>query len=210
VFDFAADHSLLTVPASWFRAVKNSNTKTGTTRIKTKCFWPKKGSDEELSVTRLIKFCSDPDVDNWDLLEGVFKGFFKSHREGDAYITEKLGTVSTSSSSFTDIEQENLDILKKKAALAVKEKSIEKRNEKYSRPSPRTMSDMTSRSPTPNVPWTPTSVSQTGHNPRPSTSSYSIPGTHHTVTYIQYLFEFIYFHLLISILPHVKWYRYRS
>ncbi|XP_045105196.1 uncharacterized protein LOC123500574 isoform X2 [Portunus trituberculatus] len=53
------------------------------------------------------------------------------------------------------------------------------RDEKYSRPSPRGMSDiidMTSRSPTPNIPRTPTSMSQTGHDPIPSTSSYSIPG----------------------------------
>lgn len=193
MFDFAADHSLLTVPANWVRPVKNSHPKTGTPKIKTTCFWPRKGSNDELSVRRLIKVCSAPDTNNWDLLEGVFKGFFKSHREGDAYITEKLGSFSTSSSSFTDIEQEKLDILEKKAALSMKEKSSENRNEKYHRPSPRTLSDMTSRSPTLKVPRTPTSVSQIGHSPRPSTS-YSIPGMHHTVMYVQYLFEFIYFH----------------
>ena len=134
----------------------------GTTRIKTKCFWPKKGSNDELNVRKLIKVCSDPDVNKWDLLAGVFKGFYNSHRESDAYITEKLGTFSTS--SLTDTE-ENLDILEKKGDLAVKKKQSEKK----SRPSPRTFGDIVSRSP--NVARTPTSMSQPGHNPSPSTST---------------------------------------
>ncbi|XP_066968364.1 uncharacterized protein [Macrobrachium rosenbergii] len=90
--------------------------------------------------------------------KSLCKVTYNSLRDGDAYITEKLGTVSTSSSAVTDLE----DLLEKKAALAVKKKTS------Y-RPSPRTFSDIVSRSPTPNVARTPTSMSQTGHNPSPST-----------------------------------------
>ena len=180
MFDFAADHSLVTVPSTWVRKVNKSETKMGTKNIKTKCYWPKKGSNDELHVSRLIKICSAPNIKNWDLLDGVFKGFYKSQREGDAYITEKLGTCATSPSSVTDIEQEKLDFLEKKAALSVKEKSSKNKNEKY-RPSPRTLNDMTSPPPTPNIPQTP--MSQIGSNPGPSTS-YSTPGMHYTVMYL--------------------------
>lgn len=199
MFEFAQDHSLLTVPKGWVRSVKTSSETTGTEKLKTKCFYPIEGSEEESRVRKLTSMCSDPDLNNWKLLDGVVKGIFSSQREAEAYITDKLGTLS--SGTVTDIDKANLDSLEKKSALAVKRKSSEKKSEKNCRPSPRTVSIMT-RSPAPNVPRTPTSMSQRRHNPSPNSTSNNISGMHHTVLKLIYIFSFS---LLNCVLPHVQY-----
>lgn len=121
VFDFTGERpsSLMSVPSSWIvEEPKNKANK----KISW-CYWPNKGSTEEKQVRGLIKNCSDPHAESWSVLPGRIKGSFKSFKEAESYVSEKIGTISTS----TDTEiNGNLLKLQHEAALMVNENYVAK------------------------------------------------------------------------------------
>ena len=122
MFDFTGERpsSLMSIPSSWI--VKEMN------NIVDKmswCYWPKKGSTDEKQVKKLIKNCSEPHTKSWVVLPGRIKNSFKSLREAESYVNEKIGTISTT----TDSEVNKRGILKQlehEAALKVKKNSVSK------------------------------------------------------------------------------------
>ena len=97
----------MTVPGSWIRSTKKVNTdvsgeEDGFSRGKKLtgscyCFWPQSKTADEKYIRNLISTCSDPDVQTWQCLPGVLKGFFSSVKEAESMISEKIGTRSAES-----------------------------------------------------------------------------------------------------------------
>lgn len=120
MFDFTGERpsSLMSIPSSWI--VKEPKNKVDKTSW---CYWPNKGSTDEQQVKKLIKNCSDPHPKSWAVLPGRIKSRFKSLREAESYVSEKIGTISTT----TDSEVNKRGILKQlehEAALKVKKSSV--------------------------------------------------------------------------------------
>lgn len=98
MFDFTGERpsSLMTIPSSWM--VEEPMNKVD--KKISWCYWPKNESADEKQLEKLIKNSSDPFPESWSMLPGRIKGKFKSFEEAESYISEKIGTFTTS----TDIE----------------------------------------------------------------------------------------------------------
>ncbi|XP_064120366.1 uncharacterized protein LOC135225007 isoform X1 [Macrobrachium nipponense] len=107
VFQFTGEMpGLMTVPASWVKTTEKMKAEKSKSA---RCYQPRKGSVDELSVRKLIKTCPDPNINTWVLLPGLFKDYHESMSKADINITERLGTQNT-----TDSELQKLDLLGKK------------------------------------------------------------------------------------------------
>ena len=122
MFDFTGERpgSLMSIPSSWI--VKEPKHKVDKTSW---CYWPIKGSTDEQQLKKLIKNCSDPHPKSWSVLPGRIKNSFKSLREAESYVSEKIGTISTTADSEVN-KRGILKQLEHEAALQVKKRNVSK------------------------------------------------------------------------------------
>ena len=92
VVHFPEDHTLCYVPSSWVRRAVVAGRDEQQRQV-FRCYWPTDVDD--IKIRSLIRSCSQPDRETWDLLRCKRKGVYQSTDEAERAMRELEGTDST-------------------------------------------------------------------------------------------------------------------
>lgn len=75
--------------------------------MKSFCWWPRSGSEDERNVTVLITNFSEPDRDEWIQLPGKLTGVYDSIEAAERELKRRDGTASTTDTEMTPAKSRN-------------------------------------------------------------------------------------------------------
>jgi len=92
------EKALECVPTSWVKKLASPDNSR-----KDECWWPKKGSREELDIQTLIRDCSEPDKEEWTRHPGVSLGEFDDYYRCTAALVTYEGETATEDDDEMDV-----------------------------------------------------------------------------------------------------------